>query len=80
MSISLEDPIHHNEDMNVTFQMTSHWLKNEVGKCFLNGPFPYSFFIYFRLLYTVDRKFAIIAIMTGFEPHTSCVRSDRSSN
>ena len=41
---------------------------------------PVLFFIYFRLLYTVDRKFAIIAIMTGFEPHTSCVRSDRSSN
>ena len=41
---------------------------------------PVLFFIYFRLLYTVDSKFAIIAIMTGFEPHTSCVRSDRSSN
>ena len=46
-----------------------------------SGPFPASF-IYFRLFNTVDNKQMLNKIlpMTGVEPRTSGISSDRSTN
>ena len=50
---------------------------------FLNGPFPASFSLFsvFYLFYTVKQMFGInILPMTEFEPRTSGVESDHSTN
>ena len=53
-------------------------------KVFLNGPFPASFSLFSSFQYTVDsiQMFNInkFLLMTGFEPRTSGIESDRSTN
>ena len=50
----------------------------------LNGPYPASFSLFLSFQYTVDstQMFNINNFfpMTGFEPGTSCIRSDHSTN
>ena len=49
-----------------------------------NGPFPASFFLYFRLFNTLDSKQINVRYkswqMTGFEPRTSDIGIDTSTN
>ena len=51
---------------------------------FLNGPYPAIFFFFSSFQYTVDSKqmFNINTFlpMTGFEPRTSGIRGNRSTN
>ena len=74
-------------------QRTAHSFYSNVGSFLVSigiilsyslksGPFPASFFIYFRLFNTVDNKqmFNKILPMTGVEPWTSGIESDRSTN
>ena len=51
---------------------------------FFNGPFPASFFLYFRLFNTLDSKQINVRYkswqMTGFEPRTFDIGIDTSTN
>ena len=50
--------------------------------CFLNGPFPASFYLFLSFQYTVDSKQMSnnFLPMTGFEPRTSGIGNERSTN
>ena len=64
------------------------WINHLINLCFhcffLNGPFPASFSLFSSFRYTVDSKqmFNInkFLLMTGFEPRTSGIGSNRSTN
>ena len=62
----------------------SNWDRPKARRFFLNGPSPASFSLFSSFLHTVDSKqmFNINKFlpMTGFEPRTSGIRSDRSTN
>ena len=55
-----------------------------IKSLFFNGPSPASFSLFSSFQYTVDSKqmFNIntFLLMTGFEPRTSGIGSDRSTN
>ena len=57
---------------------------NEQAVCLKNGPFPASFYLFSSFQYTVDSEqmFNINELlpMTGFEPWTSGIGSNRSTN
>ena len=87
--------IFYNKSMwKMSIQCTTPFESIKVFKGLLNvfnGPFPGSFFLYFRLFNTVDSKQSFqyswskqwsiqILPMTGFELRASCVGSDCSTN
>ena len=66
------------------FGFVSHWPKFTIIFLLKNGPFPASFSLFSSFQYTVDsiQMFDINKFlpMTGLEPRTSGIGSDRSTN
>ena len=64
--------------------MLVHTRYRYFGFFYKNGPFPASFSLFLSFQYTVDSKqmFDInkFLLMTGFDPQTSGIGSDRSTN
>ena len=68
--------------LTVNFCTWEHFEPTMAYISFKNGPFPASFSLFSSFQYTVDSKqmFNNILPMTGFEPRTSGIESDRSTN
>ena len=85
-SLPMQEEVGSNRGID-NFNRTVHWKdkikeKGLTWKDFLNRLFPASFCLFFRIFNTVDSKHCptIFLPMTGFEPRTSGVGSDRTTN